>query len=66
MIYRVVFTKFLDVPKNIATENVFTSESDAVNIAQTKLATLGADTALVIKLDEGESKVIHRFEQIKK
>lgn len=66
MIYRVVFTKFLDVPKNIATENVFTNEVDAVNIAKSKLASTGADTALVIQLDAGDSKVIHRFEQIKK
>ena len=31
MIYRVVFTKFLDVPKNIASETVTTSEADAIN-----------------------------------
>ncbi|MSP64098.1 MAG: hypothetical protein EXR24_03255 [Ignavibacteria bacterium] len=66
MIYRVVFTKFLDVPKNIATETVTTSEEDAINIAKSKLITLNADTALVLRLEGGESKVIHRFEPIKK
>lgn len=63
MNYRILITKTLDVPKNVF-HHVYDSEEAAVKEAQAKLVELDADVAVVMRLMDGDTKVIHRFEKI--
>ncbi|MEK7818900.1 MAG: hypothetical protein AAB255_03795 [Bacteroidota bacterium] len=65
MAFHVIVTKFLDVPKNIFVET-YDSEDIAISIAKEKVIALDASYAVVVKVENGISKVAHRFEPIKK
>lgn len=65
MNYRILITKTLDVPKNMLLE-LYDSEQEAVKAAQARLVELDGDVAIVTRLSEGDAKVIHRFEQVRK
>ena len=65
MKYRILITKTLDIPKNMLQE-IYDSEEEAVKAAQSRLVELDGDVAIVTRLAEGDAKVIHRFEQVRK
>lgn len=64
MTYNVIVTKFLDVPKNLFVEN-FDNENSSIETAKNKLLDLDGDYAVVIRVENGVSKIIHRFEKTK-
>ena len=63
--YRVLITKTLDIPKNLL-HLLFDSEEDAVQAAKEKLVELDGDVAVVSRLADGETRVIQRFEKVRK
>ncbi|MBI3787294.1 MAG: hypothetical protein HY276_03465 [Ignavibacteriales bacterium] len=65
MKFRILITKTLDVPKNVYHEVVNTEEA-AKKLAQEKLLELGGDVAVITSIDHGQTKVIHRFEKVRK
>jgi hypothetical protein len=65
MHYRILITKTLDVPKNMY-HALVTSEEEAVTQAQEKLIELDGDVAIVSRLAQGETRVVHRFEKTRK
>ena len=65
MTYNVIVTKFLEIPKNLFVQN-YESEEAAISSAKENLLSLNGDYAVVVKVENGISKVIHRFEPIKK
>ncbi|HAL55221.1 MAG TPA: hypothetical protein DCP63_01765 [Bacteroidetes bacterium] len=65
MTYRVLITKTMEVPKNLYHE-VVESEDEGKRIAQTKLIELEGDVAIVTRVSHGESKVLHRFEAVRR
>ncbi len=65
MKYRILITKTLDVPKNMFNA-LYETEEEALKAAQTKLAELGGDVAVVMELRAGSTRVIQRFEAVKK
>lgn len=65
MKYRILVTKTLDVPKNLFNA-LYDSEEEALKAAQTKLAELDGDVAVVMELRAGNAKVIQRFEAVRK
>lgn len=66
MTYRVSVYKYLEVPKALAHETVLGSEEDAVSRAKEMLLKSDADVVVVAVLDAGETRVIQRFEKVKK
>lgn len=65
MNYRILITKTLDVPKNMFTA-MYETENEALKAAQEKLAELKGDVAVVMELTAGETRVIQRFEAVRK
>ncbi len=65
MKYRILITKTLDVPKNMFNA-LYDTEAEAVKAAQEKLAELNGDVAVVMELRAGMTKVIQRFEAVRK
>jgi hypothetical protein len=65
MKYRILITKTLDIPQNIF-HALFDTEQEAMVEAKKKLAELDGDVAIVATLVAGETKVIERFETIRK
>ena len=66
MTYRVSVYKYLEVPKAVAHETVRGSEEEAVSRAKEMLLKSDADVVVVAVLDAGETRVIQRFEKVKK
>ena len=65
MKYRILITKTLEVPKNMYHE-LFDSEQEALDAAKKKLVELDGDVAIVAELIAGETRVIERFETVRK
>lgn len=65
MKYRILVTKTLDVPKNMFNA-VYDTELEALNAAQKKLAELNGDVAVVMEIREGMTRVIQRYEAVRK
>ncbi len=65
MKYRILVTKTLDIPKNIY-HQLLDDEQKAIEVAKKKLIELDGDVAIVAKLVAGETKVIERFEAVRK
>jgi hypothetical protein len=65
MKYRILITKILDVPKNVFNA-VYDSEEQATKAAQTKLGELNGDVAVVMEIRAGVSRVVQRFEAVRK
>ncbi|HTP81126.1 MAG TPA: hypothetical protein VMM57_12080 [Bacteroidota bacterium] len=63
--YRILITRTLDVPQNILHE-MYATEEAAVKAAQQKLIDLDADVAVVMEQKAGYTKVLQRFERIRK
>ena len=60
--YRTLVVRFLDVPKNLYLKT-FESEQEAVEEAKKKLLELNGDAAVVSLVQNGETRVIHRFDK---
>ncbi len=65
MTYRILVTKTLDVPKNLF-HGTAEDEEHAKKMAQEKLVEFDGDVAVVSVLSHGLTKVIHRFERVRK
>ena len=65
MKYRILITKTLDVPKNILNE-MYESEDEALKAAQAKLAELNGDVAVVMEIRAGVTRVVQRYEAVRK
>ena len=66
MTYRVSVFKYLEVPKAISHETVEGGEQDAIARAKAALTASDGDLVVVALVEGGETKVIHRFEKVKK
>ena len=66
MTYRVSVFKFLEVPKAISHETVEGVEQEAIARAKAALTASEGDLVVVALVDGGETKVLHRFEKVKK
>ncbi|MFQ5799651.1 MAG: hypothetical protein ACE5H0_13300 [Bacteroidota bacterium] len=60
--YRTLVVRFLDVPKKLYL-NTFDDEQQAVEEAKKKLVELNGDAAVVSLVQNGETRVIHRFDR---
>jgi hypothetical protein len=65
MKYRILITKTLDVPKNLYNA-LCDTEGEAVKAAHEKLVELEGDVAVVMELRAGMTRVIQRYEAIRK
>ena len=63
--YRILITKTLDVPKNLFNA-LYDTEADARKAAQDKLVELDGDVAIVMEMQAGMSRVVQRFEAVRK
>ncbi len=61
-LYRALVVQFLEVPKNLYLET-FDEEQQAVEQAKKKLLELNGDAAIVSLVENGETRVIHRFDK---
>jgi hypothetical protein len=57
---------YLDVPKTVAHETVEGKEEEAIARAKELLLKADGDVVVVALVSAGETKVIHRFEKVKK
>jgi len=64
MKYRILLTKTLDVPKNVH-QAMYETEDEAVSAAKEGLVSYDADVAIVMQMLAGNTKVIHRFAQVR-
>ena len=66
MTYRVSVFKYLEVPKTLSHVTVEGGEQEAIAQAKAALSSSDGDVVVVAVVDGGETKVIHRFEKVKK
>ncbi len=66
MTYRVSVYKYLEVPKTIAHETVDGTEEQAIARAKEILLKSEGDVVVVAIVEGGETRVVHRFEKVKK
>jgi|GEM_PF-1611015 len=66
MTYRVSVYKYLEVPKTVAHETVEGKEDEAVSRAKELLLKSEGDVVVVAIVASGETRVVHRFEKVKK
>jgi hypothetical protein len=66
MTYRVSVYKYLEVPKTVAHETVEGKEDEAVVRAKDLLLKSDGDVVVVAAVAGGETKIVHRFEKVKK
>ncbi|HTR82113.1 MAG TPA: hypothetical protein VMM58_10835 [Bacteroidota bacterium] len=66
MTYRVSVFKYLEVPKTLRHETVEGTEDDAVKRAKEILLTADGDVVVVALVTDGETRVVQRFEKVKK
>lgn len=60
--YRTLVVRFLDVPKKLYL-STFDDEQQAVEDAKKKLVELNGDASVVSLVQNGETRVIHRFDR---
>jgi hypothetical protein len=66
MKYRVSAYKYLEVPKTVAHETVEGTEDEAIARAKVLLLKSDGDVVVVAVVTSGETRVVHRFEKVKK
>jgi len=66
MTYRISVFKYLDVPKTVQHETLEGSEDEAVKRAKDALLASDGDVVVVAVVDSGETRVVQRFEKVKK
>jgi hypothetical protein len=66
MTYRVSVYKYLEVPKTVAHETVEGTEDEAITRAKGLLLKSDGDVVVVAIVANGETRVVHRFEKVKK
>jgi len=66
MTYRVSVYKYLEVPKTVAHETVEGTEDEAITRAKGLLLKSDGDVVVVAIVTNGETRVVHRFEKVKK
>jgi hypothetical protein len=66
MTYRVSVYKYLEVPKTVAHETVEGTEDEAITRAKEVLLKSDGDVVVVAIVANGETRVVHRFEKVKK
>ncbi len=66
MTYRVSVYKYLEVPKAVAHETVEGTEEQAITRAKEVLLKSEGDVVVVAIVEKGETRVVHRFEKVKK
>jgi hypothetical protein len=66
MTYRISVYKYLEVPKALLHETVDGNEDDAVKRAKETLLSSDGDVVVVAVVAAGETRVVHRFEKVKK
>ena len=66
MKYRVSVYKYLEVPKTVAHETVEGTEDEAITRAKEVLLKSDGDVVVVAIVANGETRVVHRFEKVKK
>ncbi len=66
MTYRVSVYRYLEVPKTVAHETVEGTEEEAVGRAKEALLKSDGDVVVVAIVTGGETRVVHRFEKVKK
>ena len=65
MHFRVLITRTTDIPQNLL-HAMYPTEETAVKAARQKLVELDADVAVVMEQRAGYTRVLHRFEQVRK
>jgi len=66
MTYRISVFQYLEVPKAVRHETVEGSEEEAVKKAKEELLSSDGDVVVVALVEEGETRVVQRFEKVKK
>ncbi len=66
MTYRVSVYQYLEVPKTVAHETVEGTENEAITRAKELLLKSDGDVVVVAVVTSGETRVVHRFEKVKK
>ena len=66
MTYRVSVYKYLEVPKTLLHETIEGSEEEATRRAKDVLLASDGDVVVVALVTEGETRVVQRFEKVKK
>ena len=66
MTYRVSVYKYLEIPKTVAHETVEGTEDEAVTRAKGLLLKSDGDVVVVAIVTNGETRVVQRFEKVKK
>ncbi|MGA7159455.1 MAG: hypothetical protein WBZ48_00520 [Bacteroidota bacterium] len=66
MTYRVSVYKYLEVPKTVAHETVEGTEGQATARAKEMLLASEGDVVVVAIVSGGETRVVQRFEKVKK
>ena len=66
MTYRISVFKYLEVPKAVRHESHEGSEEEAVKMAKEMLLSSEGDLVVVAEVDGGETRVVQRFEKVKK
>jgi hypothetical protein len=66
MTYRVSVYQYLEVPKTVTHETVEGTEGEAISRAKELLSKSEGDVVVVAVVSGGETRVVHRFEKVKK
>jgi len=66
MTYRVSVYQYLEVPKTVVHETVEGTEDEAITRAKGLLLKSDGDVVVVAIVESGETRVVHRFEKVKK
>jgi hypothetical protein len=66
MTYRVSVYKYLEVPKTVAHETVEGTEEEATARAKELLLKSDGDVVVVAIVASGETRIVQRFEKVKK
>jgi hypothetical protein len=66
MTYRISVFKYLEVPKTVLHETIEGNEDEAVKRAKEALLNSAGDVVVVAVVNGGETRVVQRFEKVKK
>jgi hypothetical protein len=66
MTYRISVFKYLEVPKTVLHETIEGTEAEAIEHAKDALLASDGDVVVVAVVSGGETRVVQRFEKVKK
>ena len=66
MTYRISVFKYLEVPKTLLHDTIEGTEVDAIKRAKEALLASEGDVVVVAVVSGGETRVVQRFEKVKK